>query len=275
MSFSVLVSIYWEEPVEIFDQALKSIWDQQSFKPCQIVLVQDGPLTANQIEKIQQWKSKLGQVLKVVSIPYNAGLGAALRVGLEACTCDIVARMDADDLAVPDRFEKQYEFLRQYRNIDILGSWVWEMTYSGTRLGVRRNPLSHDEILSGLWSCPVIHPSVMMRRSQVLKAGNYNAEYRRRQDYELWFRCAEAGLKFHNLPEPLLYYRFGKHTHKKQTPSLAWRQGVVGFRGSSRLGFPLYKRFACFLPFLRSLLPSSAQHLVYKILSPIDPRRRT
>jgi glycosyltransferase involved in cell wall biosynthesis len=274
VTFSVLTSIYKNESASHLQEALSSIWDSQWVKPGEIVLIKDGPLATSLEDVINNWKLKLGPNLRILTFTENRGLGAALKDGLDACSFELVARMDTDDVAAPDRFEKQLDYLNKYPDVDILGSFVKEMSYSGDLLEVRTAPVTHDQIFSCLWASPMVHPSIMMRRSRVLEAGNYDPKYRRRQDYELWFRCAERGLKFHNLPEPLLYYRFGQHTHEKQSPSLAWEQAMIGYRGSSRLGLPVVQKLGCFLPFVRSLLPVRLQHGVYKILSPFDPRRR-
>lgn len=273
-SFSVLISIFKSDSPELFDGALKSIWHEQEYKPSQIVLVVDGPVSANIENVIQSWLDLLGSKLKIVRLSSNKGLGEALNVGVLSCDCELIARMDADDIAFPGRFKKQFSFLSENESVDILGTYVQEISYSGEQLALRRVPIENSSIISCLWASPMVHPSIMMRRSKVLEAGNYDPECRRRQDYELWFRCAEKGLKFHNLPEPLLYYRFGEHTHKKQPPKLAWEQAMIGFRGASRLRLPLVQRLACFLPFVRSLLPSGLQHALYRVLSPLDPRRR-
>lgn len=268
------MSVYERDSPVHLNSALLSIWDSQTVAPDEIILVQDGPLT-NSIESvINHWQLKLNDRLKILDFEVNQGLGAALNFGLVACSFELVARMDADDLAAPDRFEKQLAFMFQNSDIDVLGSYVREMSYSGDLLQVRKSPVSQDEILSCLWSCPIVHPSVMLRRSRVLEVGNYDPRYRRRQDYELWFRCAEQGLRFHNLPESLVFYRFGQHTHKKQPPSLAWEQGMIGYRGCSRLGLALPQKLACFIPFLRSLLPAKLQHVAYNALKPLDPRRK-
>ena len=274
MSFSVLISIYKDESPVHLQVALESIWQEQSVKPSQIVIVKDGPLTPQLECVLSVWKKNLGSVVKCVAFSKNCGLGEALKAGLEACQYDLVARMDTDDVASPERFERQFEYLKSHPEVDILGSFVQEMTYSGEMVGIRKTPVAHEEVVSCLWASPMIHPSIMMRRSSVLLAGNYDARYRRRQDYELWFRCAEKGLRFYNLPEPLLYYRFGQHTHRKQSPKLALEQAVIGYKGSKRLKMPIVKRLACFIPFIRSLLPTSLQHAMYKVLIPFDPRRR-
>lgn len=268
------MSVYKSESPSHLQVALESVWNNQSIKPAQLIVVKDGPLSPQLEDVIARWQRDLGGVFESVAFAENRGLGAALNAGLEACRYDLVARMDTDDVSLPVRFEKQLDYLNANPEVDILGSFVQEMSYAGDILGIRNAPIGHDEIVSCLWASPMVHPSIMMRRSRVLEAGNYDASYRRRQDYELWFRCAEKGLRFYNLPEPLLYYRFGKHTHKKQPPRLAWEQAMIGYRGAKRLGMPSYQRFACFLPFVRSLLPSTLQHLLYKMLSRFDPRRK-
>ena len=274
MSFSVLIAVYQSESAVHLEQALASVWDLQSVKPGEIVLVRDGPISSELESVISSWQFKLDEIFRTVSLSENKGLGAALKIGLSACKFELVARMDADDVALPERFEKQLSFLSNHPDVDILGSFVKEMSYLGDVGEIRSAPVEHDDIAACLWASPMVHPTIMMRRSKVLEAGNYNPECRRRQDYELWFRCAEKDLKFHNLPEPLLQYRFGEHTHKKQSPKLAWEQALVGYRGASRLGLPLIHRLACFVPFVRSFLPSRLQHVLYRVLSPLDPRRR-
>lgn len=268
------MSVYKSESPSHLQMAFESVWENQSIKPAQLVVVKDGPLSPQLDAVIARWQRDLGAVFELVVFAENRGLGAALNAGMQACRYDLVARMDTDDVALPERFEKQVDYLNANPEVDILGSFVREMTYAGDILGIRNAPIGHDEIVSCLWASPMVHPTIMMRRSRVLEAGNYDASCRRRQDYELWFRCAEKGLRFYNLPEPLLYYRFGKHTHKKQSPSLAWEQAMIGYRGAKRLGMPFYQRLACFLPFVRSLLPSTLQHLLYKMLSRFDPRRK-
>lgn len=274
MTFSVLITIYKNDSASHLQDALTSIWESQVSKPNEIVLVKDGIVT-NELEAVvNQWKATLGNVLNIIALKENRGLGNALNVGLAACKFDLVARMDADDIAFPDRFEKQVAFLEENSNVDVLGSYVKEMTVQGEIGEVRLSPVTHKQIIECLWASPMVHPSVIMRRSRIIEVGNYDPSLRRRQDYELWFRCVEGGLKFYNLPEPLLYYRFGKNTHKKQPPNLAWQQALIGYRGSTRLELPISQRIACFIPFFRSLLPSSMQHVVFRLLKPLDPRRK-
>lgn len=256
------------------DKAFRSIWDDQTRKPGQVVLVQDGSVPSELKSTIDQWQSHLGDFLTLIELPTNVGLGGALSKGLEECRHEMVARMDTDDVAFPERFEVQMSFMEANPKIDVVGSFVEEIDQDGSLMGIRKMPIEHEAIRANLWASPIIHPTVMLRRSRVLAAGNYDPQCRRRQDYELWFRCAEFGLRFHNISRPLLFYRFGADTHKKQPPGLAWEQAMIGFRGASRLGMPVYQRLACFIPFARSLLPRGFQHLLYRVLKPFDPRQK-
>jgi len=273
MTFSVLIAVYVKDSPTYFDRAMQSIWSEQNHKPDQIVLVMDGEVTVELNKIITIWKDKLGDILVVVALPQNIGLGGALNNGLKYCEHEFVARMDADDVCLPDRFLKQIAFFEKNPLLDIVGSFAVEIDEQGNK-GVRRSmPVNHDDIVNSLWACPIIHPSVMFKRDKVIQAGGYNTALRRRQDYELWFRCAAEGLKFHNIPAPLLLYRFTEETHTKQSVKLAFEQAVIGFQGASLLSMPIWKRVACFVPFVRSLLPSRFQHFMYFALRHFDPRK--
>ena len=122
MKFSVLMSIYKKEEPKYFNRAMQSIWDEQTVKPDEIVLVQDGPLTDGLYKAIDEWKAKIGEVFKTVPLEKNVGLGEALNAGIKHCSYELIARMD---ISIPNRFEKQ---LKAFENndIDICSSWVSE-----------------------------------------------------------------------------------------------------------------------------------------------------
>lgn len=274
MAFTVLMSVFKGDDPSHLEEALQSLWNNQSVQPSEVILVVDGPVPQTLEAVLTEWQKDLGSVLALIRFEQNQGLGGALHHGLSIASNELVARMDADDVADSERFASQLGVLQERKDIDVLGTYVEEMSFSGAVLGLRKMPVDHESIVANLWASPIIHPTVMMRRSRVLLAGNYDPAYRRRQDYELWFRCAEKGLRFHNLPRPLLRYRFGAHTHKKQSPKLALEQALIGYRGARKLRMPLYQQGACFIPFIRSLLPNGVQHLVYRLLKPFDPRQK-
>jgi glycosyltransferase involved in cell wall biosynthesis len=260
MRLSVLMSVYEGERAHTLAQCLESL-ASQTLAADELVLIEDGPLPLELRQVIDRYSS----VLAIVSVKFaeRHGLGYALARGLQECSGALVARMDADDICVVDRFAQQVAYLQENPEIDIVGGYGVETDENGMKGGLRTVPVTHGEIVAELWRCPLIHPTVMFRKDAIISVGSYNHNLKRRQDYELWFRCAERGLVFGNIGRVLLYYRFGRATHSRQSTLLAFRQGLIGFRGSSAVGLALWKRFACFLPFVRSLLPPASQHYVY------------
>lgn len=270
---SVLISVCHSDDSGFFNRALKSVWNHQYSKPDELVIVLDGPLKPDLNELMRDWTASLGNKIKVVALEKNSGLAAALNRGLEHCRGKWVARMDADDISFPERFQTQLSFLEMHPEVDILGSAAIEINNKGTIGSIRERPLSHETIMDCLWASPIIHSSVIFRRDKIINLGGYDASLRRRQDYELWFRAAEAGLIFANIQKPLLWYRFDDRTHHKQPPDIALQQALIGFRGCRRLKLAWWKAFGCFIPFFRSLLPYRVQHVFYRLLTPLDPRR--
>jgi len=108
--FSVLSSIYHKEHPLHFNSCMESIWDKQTLKPTEIVLIEDGPLTPELDQIIAKWQEKLGKVLRVKKLEQNVGTGKAKNIGLQECAYDIVCIVDTDDIYVPERFEKQIKF---------------------------------------------------------------------------------------------------------------------------------------------------------------------
>ncbi|WP_018140866.1 glycosyltransferase [Thioalkalivibrio sp. ALJ7] len=269
----MLIAVHSSDSVEFLDPAISSMTFGQTRQPDQVVLVKDGPLSAKGESVLSDWQARLGNKLEVVSLRESIGLGGALNAGLERCAYPLVARMDADDVSFPDRLERQGAFMEENPEIGVLGSAARELGFDGNAGPLRVVAEEHEALMDRLWACPFIHPSVMFRRDLIRGVGGYDASLRRRQDYELWFRVAQAGGRFANIGEPLIWYRFNRDTHKKQSTLAAWRQGVIGFRGSRKVGLPVWKQVACFAPFFRSLLPLWAQHRVYRLSSSFDPRR--
>lgn len=264
--FSVLISVHMNENEVFFDSAMRSIWDDQLLKPNQIVLVVDG-LVDNPIENvIRDCIRRMPNVLEVVYLKVNVGLAEALNTGLKYCKFDYVARMDSDDISLPNRFEEQLDLFMRSPNIDIIGSSAIEIDAYGTKGSCRRVYTSHADIYNNLFLCPLIHPTVIFRKVVITEVGSFDQSLRRRQDYDLWFRCAKAGAVFANVSSPLVLYRFSSATHRKQTFKHACMQGGVGFRGVLSLNQPIWKGLICYFPALRSLLPNFMQHLLYRIV---------
>lgn len=217
MSFSVLMSVYINDKPEYVDRAVQSVTKLQTLKPDEIVLVVDGPVSHKVSELIDSFEKSEEYNFNVLRLAENKGLGNALRIGLEASTHEIVARMDSDDVSLPDRFEKQISYLENHPGCDIVGGQISEFVDEESNIiGERNVPCKNDDILTCLkWRNPFNHMSVMMLRSRVMAVGNYIDLYLN-EDYFLWIRMAEAGYHFANLPDISVNVRVGKEMYARR-----------------------------------------------------------
>ncbi|NGZ15554.1 glycosyltransferase [Vibrio aestuarianus] len=267
---SVLMSLYKKESPSFLRLSLVSLVNQTRL-PDQVVIVFDGPV-GGALEQIVDEYAGILPITKV-KLDQNAGLAQALNKGLANCSGDLVARMDTDDICLPERLEKQEHYITSNR-LDIVGTAASVVDFTGEVTGVRVNPERHEDIVGKLWCNPFIHPSVMFVKASLEKIGAYDSGLRRRQDYELWFRAAKNGLRFGNLQDKLIEYRFDQHTLQKQSPKLAWDQGKIGFIGSMSCKLGLIKSFVCFVPFVRSLLPIGFQMKLTQLMRSFDSRTK-
>lgn len=207
--FSILMSIYYKETTEYFDRAMKSIWDEQSVKPSEIILVLDGKLTDELDTTITSWKQKLGNILKVIPLEVNLGLGDALNEGIKHCSHELVARMDTDDIALPYRFKMQLEIFNTL-DIDICSGWISEFdSDENIILSYRKVPELHNQIATyAKKRCPINHPAVMYKKSVVENAGGY-MKMMWFEDYYLWCRMILSDAKFYNIQTTLVNMRAG------------------------------------------------------------------
>lgn len=233
LNFSVLISVYCKENPQFLKLALNSIWVNQTLKPSEVVIVKDGRVTADLDVVIDKF-CKIAPV-KIVSFIENRGLGVALAKGLENCTHEIVARMDADDIAMPDRFEKQIEFLVSNFEYDIIGSNIAEFENSENKIiGIRNVPNKFEDIIAfSKKRNPLNHMTVMFKRSSVLAAGNY-LPLQGYEDYYLWIRMINNGCMIYNIQEELMLARVGDEM-------LIRRQGVNFYKQEIKLQKLFYK----------------------------------
>lgn len=210
IKFSVLMSVYYKENSEWLQMALDSVINQ-TLMPDEIVLVEDGKLTDELYNVIEHYTEKYNSLFKIIPLENNVGLGEALRIGILNCTNELIARMDTDDIARNDRFEKQIQFLNEHNDVDLVGSWISEFeTNPEEIISYRQLPTEHNEIYQfGQFRCPVNHMTVIYRKEAVLKVGNYQ-KFKNIEDYYLWGRMLKQGCKFANIPECLVNVRAGK-----------------------------------------------------------------
>ena len=215
------MSIYSKENPVFFDQAMLSITGRQSLKSNEIILVLDGELTPGLSAMVNKWNDKIF-ALRVVPLDRHVGLGDALKIGLDNCSNDLVARMDTDDISHPDRFKIQLQYMKENLDCDIVGSFVTEFDDDPDVI-VSSNivPVEHKEIVKyALTRCPFNHPSVMYRKSAVIKAGNYK-KMLGFEDYYLWVCMIIDGARCYNIARPLVNMRAGRE--------MLSRRGGIGY----------------------------------------------
>lgn len=224
---SVLMAVYKNDNPLHFHQAVKSIINQ-TFPASEIVLVVDGPIS----ESIEQVISELQEecsYLCVYRLEENVGLGAALNYGMTKCTYEIVARMDSDDISVPDRLEKQISYFKNNEKLSIVGSYIDEFVENPMEpVSIRAVPLSNAEIRKkAVIRSPFNHPSVMYKKKDVINAGGYQSLYIY-EDYYLWIRMIEQHCICANIPEVLVHMRVGNGMLER-------RAGKEGFQSNKFL----------------------------------------
>ena len=265
MQFSVLMSIYKKENPLYFKECIGSLLTQ-TLPPDQIVLVEDGPLTDELYEAVEEFQN-LCPVLKVVPFAENRGLGRALADGLLACDYPLVARMDTDDIAVPDRFERQVKAFAEDPELDICGGHVLEFTGSTDNiLRRKRVPVTHEEIVryAGKRN-PFNHPSVMYKKQAVLDAGNYR-HVQWFEDYDLWARMIAKGAKTRNIDDFILYFRAGEDMYRRRGGWAYMKSAVKARWQIYRLGVSTLPDFlyATCAQIAVSLMPNSMRGRFYQ-----------
>ena len=147
---------------------------------------------------------------RVIHRDANAGLASCLNLALREARGGLVARMDADDQALPERFSLQVKFLDDHPEIAILGGGAQVIDRDGAAISQIHRPEEHDDLAARIYlENPFVHPTVMARRNVFEELGGYDTTLRRGQDYDLWLR-AYRRFRMHNLPQPLINYRHGR-----------------------------------------------------------------
>lgn len=218
MTISVLMSVYKNEKSDRLDRCFRSIWDDQTLKPDQIILVEDGPLTEELHQVINKWKTTLQDKFDLLVNEENLGLTKSLNKGLDVVRTDLIARMDTDDQSTPLRFEVQEKFMREHPDIDVLGGAYNVITAEGVIQYTKYFKHSHEEMMRQLcWRCPFAHPTVMMRASLFLDKGlKYDERFRNSQDIALWVDAAVAGCKFANTDDIVLNFTEDDDVYKRR-----------------------------------------------------------
>ena len=240
-------------------EAVESILSQ-TLRDFELIIVNDAS-TDDSLSVILSFAKRYPKRIKVVNLTKNVNMGgdAAGNIGFALAKGKFIARMDADDIAMPERLEKQVEFLKSHPEISVVGSSAFVINKEGSVIGEKKMPCSNEDIYNQFFTFhPMIHPTVMVRRTVSIGKSLYNLKYQANNDYLTFFSMISSGVKFANLPEKLLFYRFhGKNDSLTRVKSR--------FLNSLKIRFEAIKDFG-YKPGLFSIIKLLAQSMVVFLL---------
>lgn len=262
---SVLMSIYVKEKPEYLKAAMDSVL-AQTYPIDEIMLIEDGPLTEEQYALISDYQSKYTNI-RTFAFEKNQQLGRALAKGVELCSNELVARMDTDDIAMPDRIEKQVAYMNEHPEVHVLGGAIREFNDEGTTDRVKLMPKTQEEIAEYVKvRNPLNHMTVMFRRSAILEVGNYQ-HFPFLEDYSLWSRMLSKGYQIRNLDEILVRARTSMALVKRRSGWAYYKDFAKLRKFQYELG--LLNNFEYVKTsvgtFVILMLPGSLKALLYKI----------
>lgn len=259
--YSVLMSLYKKEKAEYLRLALDSMLNQ-TIAPNEIVLVEDGPLTDELYDVLNDYP-----MLHRIKNETNIGLGLALNVGLQECRNELVARMDTDDCSKPDRCEKQLKRFFEKPYLAIVGSHIDEFVGDTSNvISQRIVPTTSEEIYDFAKKRSAFnHPAVMYSKTAVLENNGYS-DLKRNQDVDLFGRMQFEGYKAENIDEALLWFRSSDELAKRRkswqntwsyiaTIRKFWKMGYSSFIDYVMVGIAQTGMY---------LMPVKMQNYIYK-----------
>ncbi len=271
--FSLLLPYYRRDDPKFFLRAFRSTVTAQTLKPTQVVLVQDGDVPAALAKAVEESAAASPIPVDIVRLPTNRGLAAALEEGLTACRFEIVARMDADDISLPHRFERQLPLLES--GLDLVGAGMLEFEDEvGTVVGRRVPPVGQENIARyARFHDPFNHPTVVYRRQAVAAAGGYR-DLGLMEDYYLFARMIHSGAKVGNLAEPLVMYRVSSGAYARRGGLNQLKAEMTLQREFRRSGFTTRSQFARNVTVRGGyrLVPESLRRVAYRSLIARPPR---
>ena len=265
VKFSVLMSVYFKESPSYLEEALSSVFTQ-TVMPDEVVLVEDGPLTSELDEVINKYEQEYPKILKVIKFESNRGLGQALHDGLLECSNEIVFRMDTDDIAHKDRFEKQLKVFKE-KNVDAVGSNITEYDETMTNITSHRIVPEQDEDIKKMAKSrnPINHMTIAFKKQAVIESGNY-LDMMYFEDYYLWVRMMSKGYIFYNIQEELIDVRGGNDMIKRRGGK-KYIKPIINFeKAILKLGYISKFEFIknVIQRVIVSLIPNSFRFFVYK-----------
>lgn len=265
--YSVLMSLYAKEKPEYLRLSIDSMINQ-TVKPDEIVIVKDGPLTKELEEVLNYYTVEYSDLIKIVISEENIGLGRALNLGLKNCKNELVARMDTDDISLPERCEKQLKYYENHKDLDVLGTMVDEFYDNPNEvISSRIVPTEHEKIYEfAKKRSPFNHPTVMYKKTSVLECGGYS-DLRRNQDVDLFGRMLFKGNIAANINESLLLFRSNKDLSKRRRSWENTKSYIATINSLRKIGFSSNKDYLIVVigQTVMFICPLKVQGLLYKL----------
>lgn len=266
IDFSVLMSLYTKETPGNLEQCFESLFNQ-TYQANEIIVVLDGPINEQLHSVINKWAEFLP--LHIVPLPNNVGLGNALNIGMKSCNHALIARMDTDDICVPNRFELQIRKFSESPKLCILGGAISEFENDiNISTGVRKVPETHVDILKyAVLKNPFNHMTVMFKKDEIMSVGGY-MHHHFMEDYNLWLRVLSKGKTVGNIADILVYARTGNAMLNRRRGLSYIHSELILARLKHKLGFQNFLSASCIL-LLRSLprlLPITLFRKIYSVM---------
>lgn len=265
MTISILMATYVKEKPAYLDESIKSIWTDQERKPDQVVLVEDGRLTQELDQIVTKWQNIIGDKFTLLKNKENKGLALALNDGIALCKGDLIARMDSDDIAMPNRLELQEAYMEEHPSIEILGGSLLEFNDEGTLHKVRIYPQNFIDIRNTIHKAsPLGHPTVMFRRSFFSYGYKYSNKYFICEDVVLWYEALAGDIQIANIPNIVLKFRRNDSMMNRRGKKKAWSEFLAYSHGIRMLdGIFTIKYIYPLARLIFRLMPSSIIKFVY------------
>lgn len=266
LQFSVLIPVYYKENAEYFNTALESIVNQ-TLMPNEIVIVKDGILTPELDTVIDNFSFKYPHLFNIVELKENVGQGKARNAGLQACSHNIVALMDSDDIAKENRFEVQIKYMEEHPEIDVIGSFITEFENNPKIIeSIKAVPVTHEAIYNfGKWRSPMNNMTIVYKKDKVFEVGAYNS-FNFGEDYLLFAKMLMNGCKFYNFEECLINARAGSRMLTKRVGWNKIKQEFLLFYELKKMGYINNFQFIrnVSLKFLLRIIPNWLRSWIYR-----------
>lgn len=272
MTITVIIAIYQANDIGEFRLALESVVGQTRL-PQELLIVADGSIPDELEELVTTFQlevSRKGLPIEVnfLQLENHGGLGMAMQKAVDAVKGDYIARMDADDICLPDRFEKQMKCFEENPELSVVGGQIAEFDGNVTNITGRRVvPLEHEDIVNYMKSRNGMnHVTTIIKKKDLIAAGNYQP-FEWFEDYSLWVRMIQHGCRFKNIADDVVYVRAGKAQADRRGGWAYFRKEVSLFNCFLNQGFISRWRFIRNLfqrGVVRVLMTSSVRNMFYK-----------